>query len=77
MVMQILLQKDTGRTTVAKDEVSESLADTVSGKRSTAVDRASKYDGTPLDVAKRKGHNAVVALLEEHMSSKSRGAAES
>ena len=40
------------------------------------VDRATKK-GTPLDVAKRWGRNALVALLEEHISSKSRGAAES
>ena len=32
---------------------------------------------TPLDIAKSKGHEALVALLEEHMSSKSRDAAES
>ena len=42
-----------------------------------AVDRSDKEGRTPLDVAKRKGHDALVALLEEHMSSKSRGAAES
>ena len=41
------------------------------------VDRATKKGTTPLDIAKSQGHDAVVALLEKNMSSKSRGAAES
>ena len=46
-------------------------------ERSAEIDRADEDGETPLDVAKSQGHDAVVALLEEHISSKSRGAAES
>ena len=36
-----------------------------------------KHGDTPVADAKSKGHSSIVALLEEHISSKSRGAAES
>ena len=36
------------------------------------VDRAMEDGKTPLDIAKSKGHNAVVALLEEHMHAASK-----
>ena len=41
------------------------------------LDVKDKDGDTPVADAKRWGRNAVVALLEEHKSSKSRGAAES
>ena len=40
-------------------------------------ERWKKKGLTPLSIAKSKGHSSIVALLEEHKSSKSRGAAES
>ena len=38
------------------------------------VDRAQEDGETPLEVAQRKGHAAVVALLEEHRSDRGDGA---
>ena len=38
--------------------------------KGAAVDRANKRGRRPLDIAKRNDHDAVVALLEEHLDSK-------
>jgi ankyrin repeat protein/WD40 repeat protein len=38
--------------------------------KGAGVDRADKRGRTPLDIAKRNDHDAVVALLEEHLDSK-------
>ena len=38
--------------------------------KGAGVDRADKRGRTPLDIAKREDHDAVVALLEEHIDAK-------
>ena len=39
-------------------------------EKGAEVDRATKKGSTPLGIARKKGHSAVVALLEEHLESK-------
>ena len=46
-------------------------------EKGAEVNRAAKDGSMPLSIAKSQGHSPIVALLKEHMSSKSRGAAES
>ena len=46
-------------------------------EKGAVLDRAMEDGATPLSIAKSQGHSPIVALLEEHKSSKSRGAAES